>query len=76
MKTIRALLTIWIYGMIGTFLGTSIYQWLQYNKNPELYNSSTIPWYNGIISNAKITAIVVIILWVIRYVLSTRVSKK
>lgn len=76
MKTIRALLTIWIYGMIGTFLGTSIYQWLQYNKNLELYNSSAIPWYNGIISNAKITAIVVIILWVIRYVLSTRVSKK
>lgn len=73
MKKIVALFSVLIYGMIGTFLGTSLFLWMDYSKNPELYNAAnSAPWYTRIMSNGLVTLVIITVLGAIRYMFARK----
>ena len=73
MKRIVALFSVLIYGMIGTFLGTSLFLCMDYSKHPELYNvANSAPWYTRILSNGLVTLVIVTVLGAIRYMLARK----
>ncbi len=71
MKKIYNFLMILLWSFIGVFIGTSLYRFYDFKAHPELYAMISAPWYLSIQLNAILTAIIVLILFVI-----TRVIKK
>ena len=58
--------------VIGVFVGTSIYQCVDYSMYKDLYMLTSAPWYLSIQINALFTIIVVTILLVIMYILKKK----
>ena len=58
--------------VIGVFIGTSIYQCVDYSMHKDLYMLRSAPWYLSIQINALFTIVVVTILLVIMYILKKK----
>lgn len=58
--------------VIGVFIGTSIYQCVDYSMHKDLYMLTSAPWYLSIQINALFTIVVVTILLVIMYILKKK----
>ena len=58
--------------VIGVFIGTSIYQYVDYSMHKDLYMLRSAPWYLSIQINALFTIVVVTILLVIMYILKKK----
>lgn len=65
MKIISRVLKIVLWGVMGTFAGTSIYRCWDFYVHPDLYAVNSAPWYLSIQINAVLTVILVTILLVI-----------
>lgn len=46
----------------GRFFGTSIYQYIDYRRHPDLYALTSAPWYTSIQIDAIFTVTVVLLL--------------
>jgi len=51
-----------LHSVIGVFIGSSLYKWLDYKARPGLYAMQSAPWYLSIKLNARFTAAVVIVI--------------
>ncbi len=70
MKTLCVILKTAIFAFLGAFLGSSLFQWLDYTANPQRYVMQSAPWYlsiqiNGILTLA-VTALLLLLLYFIR----------
>lgn len=62
MKKLYQILRTAILCVVGVFFGTSIYQYIDYRRRPDLYALTSTPWYTSIQIGAIFTAAVVLIL--------------
>lgn len=72
MKNAYLFLKITIGCVIGVFVGTSIYQCVDYSMHKDLYMLTSAPWYLSIQINALFTIVIVTILLVIMYILKKK----
>lgn len=70
MRRIYQILKVLAASMIGIFIGTSIYQYMDYKRRPGLYALNSAPWYTGIQVMGIFTGVILVVLvaamWVIR----------
>ena len=59
MKKLYQILRPAILCVVGVFFGTSIYQYIDYRRRPDLYALTSAPWYTSIQIHAVFTAMVV-----------------
>ena len=62
MKKLYNSLKVALWCVVGVFIGTSIYQYIDYCQRPDLYALTSAPWYTSIQIGAVFTAAVVLIL--------------
>lgn len=62
MKKLYNTLKVALWCVMGVFFGTSIYQYIDYRRRPDLYALTSAPWYTSIQIGAIFTAAVVLIL--------------
>ena len=60
MKKLYQILRTAILCVVGVFFGTSIYQYIDYRRRPDLYALTSASWYTHIQSGAIFTAAVVL----------------
>ena len=70
MKRLYNALKIALWCVIGVFIGSSLYQYIDYKARPGLYQWQSAPWYVSIEVRGLFTAVIVavlgIALWAIR----------
>ena len=49
MKTIHKISGIFLWCVVGVFLGKSVYTYYDYTAHPGLYETWSAPWYTGIL---------------------------
>lgn len=59
MKKARAFLKVFIFVQLGTCLGRFLWQYIDYKRNPVLYEINSAPWYTGPLVTAALTAVTV-----------------
>lgn len=62
MKKLYNTLKVALWCVVGVFIGTSIYQYIDYRRRLDLYALTSAPWYTSIQIGAVFTAAVVLIL--------------
>ena len=62
MKKLYQILRTALWCVMGVFIGTSIYQYIDYHQRPNLYALTSAPWYTSIQIDAIFTAAVVLLL--------------
>ena len=60
MKKLYQILRTAILCVVGVFFGTSIYQYIDNRRRPDLYALTSAPWYTSIQIGAIFTAAVVL----------------
>lgn len=60
MKKLYQILRTAILCVVSVFFGTSIYQYIDYRRRPDLYALTSAPWYTSIQIGAIFTAAVVL----------------
>lgn len=69
MKKLYSTLKVALWCVVGVFIGTSIYQYIDYRQRPDLYALTSAPWYTSIqISGVFTVAVVLILLLAMRIV--------
>ncbi len=69
MKKLYQILRTALWCVVGVFIGTSIYQYIDYRRHPGLYALTSAPWYTSIqISGVFTVAVVLILLLAMRIV--------
>lgn len=74
MKKLYGILKIIIWGFIGTFIGSSIYQYIDYKMHRDLYALRSAPWYLGIELQGIFTAVIIIVILVIMAVIKKKMK--
>ena len=62
MKKLYQILRTAILCIVGVFIGTSIYQYIDYRQRPGLYALTSAPWYTSIQIGAVFTVVAVLLL--------------
>ena len=62
MKKLYNTLKVALWCVVGVFIGTSIYQYIDYRQRPDLYALTSAPWYMSIQIGGIFTAAVVLLL--------------
>lgn len=57
MKTIHKISGIFLWCVVGVFLGKSVYTYYDYTAHPGLYETWSAPWYTGILRDGVIAAV-------------------
>ena len=60
MKKFNKVLNIIMGSFFGVFIGYSIYQYVDYKRNPGLYEIQSAPWYTGIKIYGLVTLVVLL----------------
>ena len=61
MKELYGFLRILLWCFIGVFLGSSLFQYLDYKAHPALYDMQSAPWYTAIQIRGLFTVVLVVI---------------
>ena len=61
MKKLYRFLRILLWCFIGVFLGSSLFQYLDYKAHPCLYEIQSAPWYTAIQIRGLFTVVLVVI---------------
>ena len=61
MKKFNEVLNIIMGSFFGVFIGYSIYQYVDYKRNPGLYEIQSAPWYTGIKIYGLATLVILLI---------------
>ena len=59
MKTIHKISGIFLWCVVGVFLGKSVYTYYDYTAHPGLYETWSAPWYTGILRDGVIAAVLI-----------------
>ena len=62
MKKLYNTLKFALWCIVGVFIGTSIYQYIDYRQRPGLYALTSAPWYTSIRIGAVFTVVAVLLL--------------
>ena len=76
MKNLYNVLWITMWSIIGVFVGYSGYTFYDYKKYPDLYAMRSAPWYTEIEMLAIFTALVVVILLIIMWMIKKNIKNK
>ena len=57
MKKARLFLKLFLFAQLGSCLGRFLWQYVDYKRNPALYEIRSAPWYTGPLVTAAITAV-------------------
>lgn len=74
MKKFNNFLNIVLWCVIGVFTGTSIYQYYDYVKHPELYELTSAPWYLSIQVTGLFTVIIVVIILLVKLIIKRKIK--
>ena len=70
MKRLYYILKLSLWCFVGVFIGSSLYQYYDYKKYPDLYAVQSAPWYLSIEIRGIFTAIIVmailIVMWIVK----------
>jgi cytosine/uracil/thiamine/allantoin permease len=61
LRKLNKVLNIVMGSFLGVFIGHSIYQYVDYKRNPGLYEIQSAPWYTGIKIYGLATLVVLLI---------------
>lgn len=61
MKKLYDFLRILLWCFIGVFLGSSLFQYLDYKAHPDLYEIQSAPWYTAIQIRGLFALVLVVI---------------
>lgn len=74
MKKLYSILKILLWSVIGSFVGSSVYQYYQYKTYSELYTYNSAPWYLIIEIRGIFTAIVVLTIFIIMCIIRKKIK--
>ncbi len=75
MKKLYQILRILLWCLIGVFTGSSIYQYYDYTKHPDLYVLTSAPWYLSIQISGTITFIAVLLILCVMWVVKRKMKE-
>ena len=76
LKRIYDILRVALWCAVGFFVGTSLYVVFDYIAHPELYAMGSAPWYSAIIVNALLSAVVIALLLIARFLIKRRLKRE
>jgi cytosine/uracil/thiamine/allantoin permease len=72
LQRLNIILNYVIGSFIGVFIAHSIYKYLDYTKNPDLYRAQSAPWYTSIQVNGLVVALIIFIVIVIKLLIKKK----
>lgn len=72
MKTIHKISGIFLWCVVGVFLGKSVYTYYDYTAHPGLYET----WYTGILRDGVIAAVLIAVTLAVRWVIQRKMRKE
>ena len=75
LRNLRNYLKLFIFAMLGSLVGRSLFVYLDYRKHPKSYAMRSAPWYTEILAMALVSGVIVLIAW-ITYILIGRKLRK
>ena len=75
MKTLNWILNIIIGAVVGVFIGNGIYVFWDFKMHPDLYVVRSAPWYTSILLYGIETAVVLVIVIIIKLIIRKRLKK-
>lgn len=72
MKTIHKISGIFLWCVVGVFLGKSVYTYYDYTAHPGLYETWSAPWYTGILRDGVIAAVLIAVTLAVRWVIQRK----
>ena len=75
MKTLNWILNIIIGAVVGVFIGNGIYVFWDFKTHPDLYVVRSAPWYTSILFVGIETAVVLVIVIIIKLIIRKRLKK-
>lgn len=75
LKRIYSLLNIVIGSSIGVFIGSTVYTYWEYQKNPELYAMYSAPWYTSAMVHGVAVAVIVFAAVVLKYMIKKKLQR-
>ena len=76
MKTIHKISGIFLWCVVGVFLGKSVYTYYDYTAHPGLYETWSAPWYTGILRDGVIAAVLIAVTLAVRWVIQRKMRKE
>ena len=76
MKTIHKISGIFLWCVVGVFLGKSVYTYYDYTAHPGLYETWSAPWYTGILRDGVISAVLIAVTLAVRWVIQRKMRKE
>lgn len=73
-KKVYDFLHIAMWAFIGVFLGGSLWRCYEYHARPELFAVQSAPWYLSILLNGLFTAVIVLVLLVLRRLVKRKLT--
>lgn len=74
MKKLYNTLKVALWCVVGVFIGTSIYQYIDYRQRPDLYALTSAPWYTSIQISSIFTVVVVLILLIVMWIIKRKMK--
>ena len=75
MKKVYNFLKLFQWAMIGSLLGRGIWLYLDFRRNPGLYEIRSAPWYTELLFQGAVTAALFLLLGILRLLLKRRMRK-
>lgn len=76
MKRFYYILKITSWCIIGLFAASSLYQYYDYKKYPDLYAITSAPWYLGIQITGCAAAVILAVLFIIMWGIKKKMRQK
>ena len=73
-KKVYDFLHIAIWAFIGVFLGGNLWRCYEYHARPELFVVQSAPWYLSILVNGLFTAVIILVLLVLRRLVKRKLT--
>jgi len=73
---LNSLLNIIIGSQVGVFIGTTLFVYFDYKNHMGLYAMRSAPWYASIIIYGIVTATILLIAIVLKYIIKNKLKSK
>lgn len=75
-KKTHRILNIIMGSFLGVFIGSGLYRYWHFQKNPDLYAMQSAPWYRGILIQGVFTLILLTVCLIIKTILIENTGAK
>lgn len=73
LKRLNRILNVIIGSFLGVFIGHSLYRYWDYKSHPGLYDWQSAPWYSSILIYGGVTAVILLVAVVIKFIIRKRI---